>query len=565
MSRARIADAALTLAVTLLVLGPVLVSRGYALRGDMVFVPQQPWKDAWLGLDGAAPRFVPGDAVLSVATAAIPGDVLQKVILAGAFLLGGIGAARLVGHAAAPGRAAAIVLFLWNPWVFERLAIGQWGSLVGYATLPAVVLAAVAMREHGMSQWPRLALWLAFAALWSPASATTAAAVALCVVATGRRLRPTLVTLALATAVSLPWLVPSLVSAGRLSAAGDQFGAFAARAESPAGLVASLASLGGIWKSSVVPAERTMALIVLISCLTTALALLALWRRRTAEDSASRRTTIGLGVLALLCLLVALLPAIPAVSGAFDAAARRVPLVGALRDGHRYLGAAVLVLLPGIAAVADGIWDRGVRGREALRALAVVVVALPVLCLPSMAWGLGGQLRPVSYPQEWFTVAEVVETDVSARGGATVVLPWRGTYRGFEWNRFRPVLDPAPRFFAGEVLIDDRVFLDDRVLDHESARLRSLSAALEADDAPARLRELGVARVLVEKDNGALDAAIPRGQVLHDGPGLRVVSLGDPLEAEGLSSSARGAIYAGSGLAGLVCLIAVGWIGRRQV
>ena len=41
----------------------------------------------------------------------------------------------------------------------------------------------------------------------------------------------------------------------------------------------------------------------------------------------------------------------------------------------------------------------------------------------------------------------------------SIVLPWHGTYRGFEWNDSRAQLDPAPRFFGGDVLIDDRIYL----------------------------------------------------------------------------------------------------------
>ncbi len=50
----RTTDAAVAVVLAAVVLGPVLARRGYALTGDMVFVPRQPWKDAWLGLDGAA-------------------------------------------------------------------------------------------------------------------------------------------------------------------------------------------------------------------------------------------------------------------------------------------------------------------------------------------------------------------------------------------------------------------------------------------------------------------------------------------------------------------------------
>jgi hypothetical protein len=135
--RGRVQDLALSVLLGVVTLGPLLVRRGFALRGDMVFVPHQPWKDAWLGWDGSTSRFVPGDAVLSVLTLVVPGDLLQKALLLAIFVLAGTGAGLLVRHHGFVARAAAIVLICWNPWVAERLLIGQWGVVVGYAALCA--------------------------------------------------------------------------------------------------------------------------------------------------------------------------------------------------------------------------------------------------------------------------------------------------------------------------------------------------------------------------------------------------------------------------------------------
>jgi len=563
--RDRGVDLAVTALLAIILLGPVLLRRGFALRGDMVLVPRQPWKDAWLALDGSAPRFVPGDAVLSVMTALVPGDLVQKVLLLGALLLAGTGAGRLVADRTTSGRAAAIVLFVWNPWVFERLSIGQWGSVVGYAALPWVVLAAVTLRDDVRRGWPAVTLWLGFTALWSPAAGLVGALTAFCVVVAGPRRRRAGITVLAAAAVNLPWLLPSLVSTDRIASPGDQFEAFAARGESGAGLLASVASLGGIWKTSVVPGERTVAVIVLLSCVTTVAALVALWRERSSREVGACRTVAGLGLLAVVAVVLAVLPALPWVTPLLDDVTGRVPGLAVLRDGHRFLGPAALVLLPGIASVVDGLWARARSGTEALRAVAAVVVVLPVLCLPSMAWGLTGALRPVTYPDEWSRVAETVERDVDEVGGATVVLPWRGTYRGFAWNDRRAMLDPAPRFLVGDVLIDDRIYLGDQVLANEDPRLEAVTAALQADDPARSLTELGVARVLVEKGNGVDPAGIPDGAVLHDGELLTVVSLGSPAPRSGLVG-ARRALVVGGDLAAVTALVIAGaCIRRRQV
>jgi hypothetical protein len=517
---ARRVDALVAAAVATVVLGPMLWMRGFALRGDMVFVPHQPWKPAWLGLDGSAPRFVPGDAVLSVLTVVVPGDLLQKLILFGGLVLGGVGAATLVGAHRGLARAAVTVFFLWNPWVFERLAIGQWGFVLGYALLPWIVLAAARVRSAPRQAWPTLALWLAASSLCSPPAALMAAATALCVVGASRRWRPTGAVVAIVTLVNLPWVVPSLTAARDLDPVGAQFAAFAARGESALGIVPSLLSFGGIWKTSIVPDERTVVPLLLLSCVPTVLGL-AFVRRVWPRDP---QTMTGLAVLAAGCLLVALLPAVESVARLLDDGAHFVPALGLLRDSQRYLAPAVLVLLPGLAEAVDLAWDRARPGREALRALAVVLVVWPVLCLPTMAWGMAGRLEAVTYPGEWEHVASLLGDD-----NRTVVLPWRGTYRGFGWNDRRAMLDPSTRYFRGEVLVDDRHFFGDDphdpVLSNEDPRLARVTSALAAPDPAAALAALGVDRVLLEKHNGAGQDQLPAGKLLHDGPGLALVEL----------------------------------------
>ena len=100
LRRARSSRPALlaTVGVTGIVLGPLLIGGGIALRGDMVFVPDQPWKPAWLGLDGSVPRAVPMDALVALADEVLPGAVLQRVLLAAALLLGGAGISRLAAR-----------------------------------------------------------------------------------------------------------------------------------------------------------------------------------------------------------------------------------------------------------------------------------------------------------------------------------------------------------------------------------------------------------------------------------------------------------------------------------
>lgn len=506
--------------LAVLVLGPALLQPGFSLRGDMVFVPDQPWKDAWLGLDGSVPRAVPMDALVSAATWVLPGVLVQKLLLFLILVLGGLGAGRMVATQPWLARAAAITLFVWNPWVAERLLIGQWAILGGYAALPWVALAAVGVRDRRARSWAGLFLTLAVAAVCSPSSGLMACLVAVGVVLARPTRRALAVVFGSGVVANLPWLVPSLLVPGGLTGGDSQsFVTFAARGESSLGLLPSLLSLGGMWKSSVVPAERTNELVVLLAVLLTVVALAGLVRA-----AADRLLVRDLAGVALVSLLLAALPGIEAVAESLDRAAGTVPSLAILRDSHRYLGPAVLVLLPGVAAAVAWIAERARPGREALGAVAALIAVSPVVLLPGLAWGANGRLAPTDYPAEWSDVAGVIDDAPDTR---TVVLPWTGSYRGFSWNRHRAMLDPAPRFLPGEVLIDDRILVDDVVLPSEDAELARVAAALDADDPAEELGELGVRWVLVEKGM-ALEGEVPDGQVVHDGAGLRLLDLGEP-------------------------------------
>lgn len=517
MSRPTAVDLAWSAALALAVFLPLLSGPGYWLVGDMVFVPEQPWKPAWLGLDGALPRAVPMDALVSVVTQVVPGSWVQRALLVGGFLAGGLGVGRLLRDHAWYARAAAITLLLWNPWVMERLLIGQWAILLGYLLLPWAAYGGRRLRQDPRSAWGPVALALAAAAVCSPSSGVMAAVVVAVLGLTRDRggwWRLAVV----AVVANLPWLVPSVTATTASVSADGVFDGFAARAESAAGLLPSLLSLGGIWKESIVPAGRESAVLVGLSCLLTVAAIAGLRRAvRDHEGEWRRWALLGAGAFA-----VALLAAVPGGADLLEWLGDRVPGVALLRDSHRYLAPLGLVLAVGAAGAATAVRERVRPGRGALWSVVGLLVAAPVLLLPSLAWGAGGDLERSSYPPAWTDVAAILDDDP----GRTVVLPWAGSYRGYEWNHRRAVLDPAPRFLPGEVLVDDRVYLDDGVVPAEDPLVEDVRLALAADDPAAALRDLGVRWVLVEEGMG--EPEVPDGTVRYAGGGLRLVDLGPP-------------------------------------
>jgi hypothetical protein len=138
-----------------LLLGPALLP-GYVLSYDMVWVPHLALRSDFLGLGPGVPRAVPSDAVVALVDNLIPAQVLQKLVLYGALLLVGLGASRLV-NGSVVARCVAISVAVWNPFVVERLRMGHWPVLLGYAVLPWLVVLVRRARTDGRVPLPLFA------------------------------------------------------------------------------------------------------------------------------------------------------------------------------------------------------------------------------------------------------------------------------------------------------------------------------------------------------------------------------------------------------------------------
>jgi hypothetical protein len=565
VSRTRaLGDRVAVVLVAVLACGPVLVHRGYVLVGDMTFVPDQPWKSTWLGLDGSVPRAVPADAVVSVVGQVVPGDILQKVIILGILAFAGWGMLRLAGVVdgiTLPARLGGAVLYLWNPYVFERLAIGHWGLLVGYAALPWVIAAALAVRRGDARARPRLVLLLAVAAIGSPTGGLVAGLVAVVVVVERARLHRTFEVVGMALLVNLPWLAPALVN-GASTSDGSGVSAFAARSDTPLGLWASLLTFGGIWKEAVVPGERDASLIVVFALVLTIASSAALVR--TALGNGAGAATLAVRRMLVLAVLGLVLAGLPA-TGPGERLVRHlvtdVPGMGLLRDSQKWLLPFVLVTCLGVAVLLDAV-GRQLRTRG-LGAITVAMALVPVALLPSLAWGLSGKLRPVEYPSEWGAVRTILDRQPASER-RILVLPW-SAYQRLPWNDMRAALDPAIRYFPGQVVVnDDLVVTDDDTVKGEDHTAERIGRAIRAGTpiGPV-LADEGVRYVLVEKTApSTTSVALPESEVLHDGSELRLVDLGN--NARIAHAAHRVPILAGDGLAALGLVYAAVLLIRRK-
>ncbi|WP_396919559.1 hypothetical protein [Mycolicibacterium sp.] len=473
----------------MLVTAPLLAP-GYVLLRDAVSTPRSYLTDAALGLSQAAPRALPQDFFLAVTSSVLDGGVVVKILLIAGLWLAGWGAARLVdavlGEAGLPGQLVATTLAIWNPYVAERLLQGHWSLLVGYGCLPWMAAGVLRLRTQSGSVLALL-FWIALAGL-TPTGLMLAAVVALvCVAAPGDgwpRWRVAGVSVGAAVLAAVPWLVAAAVGGSVSATAAAGVPAFAARAEPGLGTLGSLAALGGIWNGDAVPASRTtlfaiVATVVLLGVVVTGLPVVA---RRPAA--------VPLLVLAAVAVIAPAVTATGPGMAAVEAMIRAVPGLGVLRDGQKW----VALAMPGYVVAAAAAPLTLQRLRIPLAASAAVSCAALIAVLPDLAWGVGGHLRSVQYPQSWAAAAAAINADPRP----VAVLP-PDSMREFSWAA--PVLDPLPRWLRAEVLTTGDLSIGGRTVPGEGEHARAVQNLLLSGASPQQLAEAGVGWVVHESDD----------------------------------------------------------------
>jgi hypothetical protein len=482
-----------------------LLTPGYVLTYDMVFVPRYRLSADLLGLSQQVPRAVPTEGAVAVLSRVVPGDVLEKAILIGVFVLAAAGAARLVPATRPAARLAAGVLYAWNPFVYERLLIGHWFLLVGYAALPWVAAAALDLRRWRAGAVPRLGLWLALTGLAGPYSGILGAGVAVLFAAappwpglSATSIRRAAWALGLGILVNLPWLVPSLLRPGGLPSTAAGVHAFAARADSPLGTVGSLFSLGGLWNTDLAPPGRSSGFWIPSFLCILAVAGLGWWALRRRWP---RFATVALLGGAAVGLALAAGASAPGVSAAYRWIAVHVPGGGLFRDSQKFVAPLALALAVGFGMGVQQVLEAfasAPRPALASRVGALVLLVLPLSVVPTLAWGAGNRLASVEYPRSWSEARSAMAADPAP--GSVLVLPWH-LYLPFGWNDADIVLDPAQRFFTRPALTTERLELRSGTLPSEDplARRADRVVACGRPLAPA-LPSLGARYVLVLKE-----------------------------------------------------------------
>jgi hypothetical protein len=468
----------------LLILAP-MARPGYILIRDAAFAADPPLTTRLVGVSSGLPRAVPSDLLVTILAHLVGGQVAERLIFAAVLIAAGAGAGlayRTLTAGGWLGGCAAALGYLWTPYVAERLLIGQWVVLVGYAALPWVVLTArrtavglvvavVLGSLGGPPAWALVALVLVPVLLLDPVA---------------RRVVPAgLVALILA---AVPWFLPAALRPGGAPSGLVAAQVFAPRADTPFGTWFSVITGGGIWNADTVPPGRDTLVGAFGAALVLAMAVAGGWSSRMWVRARGLTVAAGAGAA------IALAATTPAGRSVMSA----LPGGGLLRDAARFEAPVVLLLALGLGAAADRCAH---HGDAAGRALAVLVMLTPVAVLPALAWGVGGALRPVEYPSDYVAVRAILAAD--SRPGAVAVLPWRN-YARFGWNPASPAIQPLARVVGRTVIFDQDLIVmtgrTARTVPGEDTLARRVGQVVTGDPTrvSAGLGRLGVRWVIVD-------------------------------------------------------------------
>lgn len=507
--RGDVALGAWSVVLGILMLAP-LAAPGYVLSYDMVVVPDQALLPSSVGVSSALPRAVPLDAVVAIVDDVVPAALVQRLALFGVVVGAAWGAGRALPASSTPYRLVAASVYGWNAYVFERLVIGHWPVLIGYALLPWLLIIARRVRAGQPGAAAGGVLLAAVAAVTATGGILTSTFFAALVLAPGgRQRRRTKLGVVLAlVALQAPWIVPGLVRPQAAVSAAAGVEAFAARADAPSGLIGSLMTLGGIWNAGAVPGSRALMASALLSGVIVALALAG---ARELRRRMNRVEAVVVPVFAAGGLVLAAAGAVPGGRDVIEWLVTQVPGAGLVRDGQKFLAWFALLLAMaaghGTARIVKAVCRPGTRAVP--RLIACGAVLLPLAALPDLAAGAAGRLTPVQYPQSWAQIRTALHE--SSAPGDVVVLPFQ-PYRSFPWADGRTVLDPAPRYFGVEPVVPDALPVGGSVVPGEDPRARRIDAALTAERPLAGLAAAGVGWIIVLRDTpGEVPGAVVAG------------------------------------------------------
>lgn len=425
-------------------------SHGWLLLLDWSSGPRATLTSSAYGIDPSQVDAMPARLAIVGLRHLVGPRAAAWVAIAAVFPIGGAGAARLVGGR--PARAlSAGLLFVANPFVLDRVRVGHVLFLLGIALLPWALASFLAIRTSGRFR-VRAAAWFALLVSVSPHLAWVAGVALLATLvwprASWRDVGRVVATVAAAATVYAYGLALELAGVQTQHVGRADLVAFRTAGGSVLGRTANLVVLGGFWRAGRSPADALGPLWWVVAAavaLVIAVGARAGWRN-PGHRSLLVTTWVAGGAGLLLAGGDAGLAG-PLHRALFD----HVALFAVMREPQKFLALTVLAYAVSFGFGADALADAlAARPRLVRRVATACLLALPVLLVPNLWWGLGGEVHTSRYPAGWAAAEQAMGSGTEA----VLFLPWH-QYQPFAFTDGRTVATPAAAYFSRPVISGD--------------------------------------------------------------------------------------------------------------
>lgn len=482
--------------IALVIMLPMLTP-GFILLIDMVFVPHPPLPDS------ISHDFL-FRAALYLLSFVIPADVLQKILLFTILIMSGAGGYRLSRHVLANTSSlsrwaaySAGIFYMVNPFTYGRFMAGQYAVLLGYVLLPFFAHALLKLWSHPSRRTLLISVgWvlaISIVSLHTFGAAIILSIVMIITILCQDHSRQTVRRVAvyagagagLVALFSSYWLIPAFIGKGALSDATAQFGTTDIQAFATDGGLLNVLQLKGFWLEAqglFMPAGDPLPFTGVWQVLLWGIIIcggIAVWKQHQ-----KRAIFLCLTAFTAIVLTVA-----SPLSQWFA-----TQFIG-FREPHKLVMLLTLVYTVCIAFGAKVILERFKKSRLAVL---ITVLILPILTTPAMLWGFWGQLQPTDYPKEWYSLNRTLSQDAKV-----LFLPWH-MYMKFSFTN-QIIANPADAFFDAKVITSrDPEFADTHAPygDEQTRKLNAviLRQAPSTTQLGALLTELGITHVLLVKE-----------------------------------------------------------------
>jgi hypothetical protein len=449
-----------------------LLAPGYIFALDMVFGPD-------IQLPPASQSSYPFYVLLNGLGYILNTQIIEKILLFSILLLSGIGAHRLTMYVAAiptlkGNRLAADdtkpyyayfsgLLYMVNPFTYDRFMDGQFAVLLGYALLPffvkllfgflftspswrtglrltalAIVIGICSIHTIGMLGVLTLVGSLIF--IWKNRQDS---------IRIGRFLVLSLGLITIFMAANSFWLIPlvqgSSSTAGLIQDVDSRhLLAFRTNGSSDWAVVGNMLGLQGYWGeregrfTTVATAAPWWPLMAAVILLLVFIGGRSYWKYAQVK------------LIVVTCLIAAIL-AVGIAADPFKHLNQWLVTNLTFFKGYREPQKLVALLALTYAVLGGlGVLRLSAKAKTVHRQTAHLLLILPFVLTPTMLFGFAGQFKPADYPHDWYTTNQEI---VSKAKGGTLFLPWH-QYMYYDFAN-QVIINPAPKFFDGQVIAGD--------------------------------------------------------------------------------------------------------------